>query len=124
VDERVRASHRARCDPDGLELPNLKYGLELETRLLPGTDDRDGRGVLPCEQVGGDAAGRAGAQIRQVAVVQEQAGKGTVDHVDHDHQAVVQGRPAVGGVDVSRDLDRPDRVVVEVPGLDMCDSFG
>ena len=92
-------------------------------RLASRAHDRHGARVRAGEQIRRDCPRCSRAQLRQIAVVEEQADKAAVESAQHEHQPAVTHGATVAGVEIGSDLDSPDTILVEMTGLDVREAL-
>ena len=115
---RVRVGAAARRDDDARRRAHAEERLELVPRLAAGADDRSLLHLVRCEEVGGERARGAGAELGEVAVVEEDRGEdprlGGEDEEEavRERQAALRVAPEAGG-----GLHRPVRRAVDVRSL-------
>ena len=81
------------------------------------------RRIRAGEQIRRDRPRCSRAQLRQIAVVEEQADKAAVESAQHEHQPAVTHGATVAGVEIGGDLDGPDTILVEMAGLDVREAL-
>ena len=107
-------------DEDAGERADEAGGGDLQAGLDAGAEDAGGLDGLGGHVAGGDGAGGGGADVGQVAVVEEERLDEAGGGGEEDHQAVEGGQAALGVVEeAGADLDREAVEAGEVRGLDV-----
>ena len=123
VRKRPHAFRRSRCDLHAIDRPDPPERLELVARLASRANDRHGGRIRAGEEIRRDRPRCSRTQLRQIAVVEEQAGKAAVESAQHEHQPAVTHWATVAGVEIGGDLDGPDTILVEMAGLDVREAL-